>query len=295
MPREALTQKIDNYSRDQRIGDLPAETGLAGLTTVCARRPSAIRAMVYEPSVCLILQGSKETIIGEDRMTLSAGQSVVVSHMVPCVSQIVQATPAKPYVALVFELDLTLLRSLVDEVPPVPDRGGRGVRIGSIDTALLDAMARLFDLVEKPDEQTVMAPLIAREIHFRLLLGDSGLGLRRLLDRGSAASRISLAIAQLKEQFTESIVVADLAHAAGMSLSTFHTHFKSVTAKTPLQFQKELRLMEARRLLSAGGHNVSMAAFEVGYESPTQFSREYARKFGVSPKVDRRPMGLDIR
>lgn len=287
MSREALALKIDAHSRNKRIGDLPAATGLAGLNTVCARHPSEIRAMVYEPSVCLILQGSKETIIGEDRLTLSAGQSVVVSHMVPCISQIVQATPAQPYVALVFELDLTLLRSLIDEVPPMTDRGGRGVRIGMIDSALLDAMARLFDLVEKPGEQTVLAPLIAREIHFRLLLGDSGLGLRSLLDRGSAASRISLAIAHLKEQFAESIVVADLAQAAGMSISTFHTHFKSVTAKTPLQFQKELRLMEARRLLSAGEHNVSMAAFEVGYESPTQFSREYVRKFGVTPKTDR--------
>ena len=286
MSIEALAKKVDKHNKNKGNSDLPTPTDIAGLTAICARKPSAIQAMVYEPSVCLILQGSKETSIGEDQLTLSAGQSVVVSHMVPVVSQIVRATTEQPYVALVFELDLTILRSLVDEVPPAPENGGRGLRIGTIDAALLDAMDRLFDLLEKPDEQTVMAPLIAREIHFRLLLGDSGAGLRSLLDRGSAASRVTTAIAQLKERFTETMAVAELA-AAGMSLSTFHSHFKSVTAKTPLQFQKDLRLMEARRLLTSGEHNVSMAAFEVGYESPTQFSREYVRKFGVPPKADR--------
>ena len=287
MSTEALAEKVNELSNIKGSGDFPAPAGVAGLTTIRMREPSAMQAMVYEPSVCLILQGSKETTIGEDHLTLSAGQSVVVSHMVPVVSQVVQATPAKPYVALVFELDLGTLRSLVEEVPPASGDGGRGLQVGAIDEALLDAMARLFDLVDKPDEQKVMAPLISREIHFRLLLGDSGLVLRSLLDRGSAASRVSQAIAHLKERFTETMAVAELAEAAGMSLSTFHTRFKAVTAKTPLQFQKDLRLMEARRLLISGGHNVSMAAFEVGYESPTQFSREYARKFGVSPKADR--------
>lgn len=289
MSIESLAEKVNELSNNKGSGDFPAPAGVAGLITIRMRQPSAMQAMVYEPSVCLILQGSKETTIGDEHLTLSAGQSVVVSHMVPVVSQVVQATPAKPYVALVLELNLNLgtLRSLVEEVPPASRDGGRGLQVGSIDEALLDAMARLFDLVDKPDEQMVMAPLISREIHFRLLLGDSGSVLRSLLDRGSAASRISQAIAHLKERFTETMAVAELAEAAGMSLSTFHTRFKAVTAKTPLQFQKDLRLLEARRLLTSGGHNVSMAAFDVGYESPTQFSREYARKFGVSPKADR--------
>ena len=143
--------------------------------------------------------------------------------------------------------------------------------------------AGFFDLIDRPLEAKVMAPLVLREIHFRLLMAQHGGMLRQLLQRGSHASRLTKVLERIKNDYTAPLAVTELASIAGMSPSSFHEHFKALTATTPLQYQKNLRLIEARRLLLDCGHNVSSAAFEVGYESPTQFTREYTRKFGASP------------
>ena len=150
----------------------------------------------------------------------------------------------------------------------------------------MDAMGRFIDLLDRPLEAKVMQPLILREIHFRLLLDRHGSTLRQLLQRGSHVDRIAQAIARIQEDYTAPIAVAELASIAGLSLSSFHEHFKALTATTPLQYQKDLRLLKARHLLMNGAHSVANAAFEVGYESHTQFSREYSRKFGHSPRTD---------
>ena len=204
---------------------------------------------------------------------------------------VTEASTERPYVALVLDLDLSIVRSLCDEVgeTEIEQEGARSLAVGGQDDDLLQAMERLFALVERPLEAQVLAPLIRREIHFRLLLARHGGMLRQLVRRRSHASRVAQAIAHLRENASRSLSVGELARVAGMSPSSFHQHFKEVTDTTPLQYLKELRLLEARQRLLDGTHSVSEAAYDVGYESPTQFSREYSRRFGNSPRRDRRP------
>ncbi|MGK7926136.1 MAG: AraC family transcriptional regulator N-terminal domain-containing protein [Spirulina sp.] len=263
-------------------------TNLAGLIILRSRRPTEFEAVLYNPLLCLILQGAKETHLGMRRVSFTAGKSLIVSHQLPVISRVTEATEIMPYVALVLELDMGIVRSLYDEVSEVEieDEQARALSIGKTDEALIDAMGRLVDLLDRPFEAKVMFPLVLREIHFRLLLAQHGGMLRQLLRRGSHADRIAKAIACIKQDYASPLTVAELASVAGLSPSSFHEHFKALTATTPMQYQKDLRLLEARRLLRNGTHSVSNAAFEVGYESPTQFSREYSRKFGNSPRQD---------
>lgn len=243
-------------------------------------------AAIYDPIACLILQGEKQVAVGEQSVTLGPGMSLIVGHDLPVTSRITKADPKTPYRALLIVLDLEIVRSLYDEVreSAFQKTNDDVLGVGETDPALVDALGRYLALVNKPMEAKVMAPLILREIHFRLLLAPHGGMLRRLLRQDSHASRIGLAIEQIRRGFRTPLRVSELAEIAGMSTSSFHDHFRSVTATTPLQFQKELRLVEARRLLSDQNLQVSSVAFEVGYESPTQFSREYTRKFGVPPR-----------
>ena len=278
----------DRHADSQEVDMESYATGLAGLTILRSRKPTALEAVLYNPLLCLILQGRKETHLGMRRVSFSAGESLIVSHQLPVISRVIEATEMTPYVALVLELDLGIVRSLYDEVSEVEieEEQARALNVGKTDEALIDAMGRLVDLLDRPLEAKVMLPLVLREIHFRLLLARHGGMLRQLLRRGSHADRIAKAIAHIKQNYATPLTVAELASVAGLSPSSFHEHFKALTATTPLQYQKELRLLEARRLLMNGTHSVSSAAFEVGYESPTQFSREYSRKFGNSPRKD---------
>ncbi len=268
------------------------ETGLAGLKILRSYKLTALDAVLYHPLLCLVLQGCKEIHFGAHQVDIGAEQSLIVSHQLPVISRIKEATKMRPYVALVLELDMSILQSLYDEVYDevneikIKVKQTQALNVGKTNGALLDAMRRLVDLIEQPSEVKVMLPLILREIHFRLLLAGHGGTLRQLLRRGSHADHIAQAIAYIKQNYATSLSVAKLASIAGLSPSSFHDHFKKFTATTPLQYQKELRLIEARRLLIDGSHSVSSAAFEVGYESPTHFSREYSRKFGNSPRKD---------
>ena len=279
---------VDRHADSQKSGMELYATGLGGLTILRSCKPTALEAVLYNPLLCLILQGCKETHLGMHRVSFTAGESLIVSHQLPVISRVTKATKMTPYVALVLELDMGIVRSLYDEVSEVEiaEEHARAINVGKTDRALVDAMGRLVSLIDRPFESKVLLPLILREIHFRLLLAQHGGMLRQLLQRGSQADRIAKAIARIKQDYATSLTVADLASVAGLSPSSFHEHFKALTATTPLQYQKELRLLEARRLLMNGTHSVSSAAFEVGYESPTQFSREYSRKFGNSPRKD---------
>lgn len=251
------------------------------------RRPTTLDATFYSPVLCLILQGRKETIVGDRTIGFGPGESLIVSHGLPVVSRVTEATPERPYLAMILSLDLGILRSLYNELGEAQDEGlARSAQAHQTDSALLDALGRYLALTDNPIEAKVMAPLICKEIHFRLLLAPHGSMLRQLASHDSHASSIARAIERIRASFRGPLVVPELAQAAGMSASSFHKHFKSITETTPLQYQKDLRLLEARRLLQEGQHSVSDVAFEVGYESPTQFSREYARKFGASPRND---------
>lgn len=294
MTHRRVLERVQRYLLDLPP-EAPEQTELfedvPGLGLVRRTRTTAFEAALYEPIACLILQGRKETTIGDRRFEVGAGETIIVSHGLPVEARILEASPRRPYLSLVVRLDLTELRSLYDEIGDadapeaiVPS----AYAVGPTDEALIAVLERYVALYEEPDAARVLLPLVRRELHFRLLGTSHGAMLRRLLRRDSHASQISKAIEQLRAEFRDPLEVPRLARSVGMSASSFYKHFKNVTSTTPLQYHKDLRLMEARRLLLGGEHSVSTAAFEVGYESPTQFSREFARKFGAPPSASLR-------
>ncbi len=247
---------------------------------------TAFEAVVYNPVICLILQGRKEMTVGDQFVSLAEGDALLVSHDLPVTSRITDASAEAPYRALIFSLDVSILRSLYEQVGEAVTEAhdATSLAASAADPAWTEPMVRYLELMDAPLDAQVLGPMILKEIHYRLLLSPIGGMLRKLLSVDSHASRIAKSIQRIRASFREPLAVGDLAQAAGMSQSSFHEHFKSVTGTTPLQYQKDLRMIEARTLLERGIPSVSVAGFEVGYESPTHFSRDYSRKFGCSPK-----------
>ena len=211
--------RVCSYADAHGAPEVPFETGIEGFTLVRCRAPTALEAMVYSPLLCLVLQGRKESYLGEARVSFGRGDSLIVSLGVPTVSRVTEASRASPYVALALLLDMSLIRNLYDEAgeAEIADEQARAIVSGAADGPLVEAMGRLFDLVERPLEQRVLLPLLRREIHFRLLLARHGGMLRRLSHRDSHASRIARALSRIRRDFAEPLKVAELADAAGMS------------------------------------------------------------------------------
>jgi AraC-like DNA-binding protein len=251
---------------------------------------SDLNATLYEPVLCLILQGSKKVAVGDREIEFGAGESLVVSHELPVVSRITRATKDKPYLALVLGINLNIIRSLYEEFgeSAMLMDGSRSFEVDQVSDDLLDSLYRLVNASQNKIDSLVLFSQILREVHFRLLQARYGGMLRELLRVDSRASNISKAISIIRSQFMDTLSVPDLAKSVGMSTSSFHQHFKSITESTPLQYQKDLRLLEARRLITTERESVTSAALKVGYESPNQFSREYTRKFGINPSSDGR-------
>ncbi len=247
---------------------------------------TVFEAVVYNPVICLILQGQKEMSVGQQSIELNEGDVLLVSHDLPVASKITQASVERPYLALIFSLDLSILRGLYEQVGEAATNKDHATSLSAskAEPAWTAPMVRYLELMHAPMDVQVLGPMILKEIHYRLLLSPIGGMLRNLLSVDSHASRVAKSIQQIRSNFRKPLVVGELAQVAGMSQSSFHEHFKSVTGTTPLQYQKDLRMIEARTLLQRGVPSVSFAGFEVGYESPTQFSRDYSRKFGCSPK-----------
>ncbi len=288
-----LTHFIELYSR-YCVDNSNAFQDLPGLSVFRRDDVSDIEAVIYNPVICLILQGSKVTAIGDQIVELQPGDALLVSHDLPVVSRITKASAQEPYLALILSLDLGLARSLYDQISdaPVTDTAARSLAAGPADPGWLAPLVRYFELIENPLDAKVLGPSTLREIHYRLLLSPIGKMLRNLIVTDSHASRVAKAIQKVRAEFRSPLGISDLASAAGMSASSFHTHFKSVTGTTPLQYQKDLRLIEARALLVDRNNTVSEAAYAVGYESPTHFSRDYSRKFGLPPSRDVAPLVL---
>ena len=287
VPESLINAVFDHVQNAGGLG-IGCETGVDGLYAIANTQTTECSAAFYEPIMCLVLRGAKEAYMRERVVRYGAGDVLIVSHAVPVEAAVIKASTEEPYTALALRLDLSLARSVYDEIGEVgeTEQSGLSLNAAASDTALIDAMSRLFQLSDDPVEARTLAPLVLKEIHFRLLRAGHGGMLRQLLRRDSTASRISKTIAIIRGNYKSSIAVTELASECGMSVSAFHEHFKSVTATTPLQYQKDLRLLEARRLLlSSDGVSVATAAYEVGYESPTQFSREFSRKFGLSPRL----------
>jgi AraC-like DNA-binding protein len=274
--------------------DAPGETALAhsasGMHFLRHTAPTGQDATVYRPLLCLVLQGSKEVGTSSRTLRVGLGQSLVVSHALPVVSRITEAAANQPYVALVFPIDLDLLRGLAPDVPPRAGQGSRdpfSISLCPGDPRMEDALLRYLHQCDSLETRRLLAPITAREIHARLLLGPHAEPLQRLLWHETTASRIFAATRAIQSDLARPLAVGDLAQQVGMSSSAFFEHFKAVTGTSPLQYQKDLRLLRARESLRQTDAKVSDIAFAVGYESSAQFSREYARKFGVPPRQDR--------
>jgi len=245
---------------------------------------------LYQPLLCLVLQGAKEVGTIAQTLTIADGQSLMVSHTLPVTSRITKATSNRPYIALVLPIDLDLLRSLAPSAPAMSSSSPKdpfSISLCQTDLELEDALFRYLAQTETEHSRTLLAPITLREIHARLLIGAHGEQLQKLLWHETTASRIHRATQHIQTNLSTTIVIADLAGRVGMSSSAFFEQFKAITGTSPLQYQKDLRLLQARDALRTTGSKISEIAFGVGYESSAQFSREYSRKFGRSPRQDR--------
>ncbi|MDQ7990440.1 MAG: AraC family transcriptional regulator [Candidatus Dactylopiibacterium sp.] len=257
-----------------------------GLAFYRHEAPTAPLSCLYEPTVCVVAQGVKCVTLGEERYVYDARNYLISSLHLSGFVQILEASPARPYLGLALRLDLGELAALVlDSQLPPPRRQAprRGMATGEASLPLISAFQRLVDLQAEPEDVPILAPVIRREIFYRLLVGEQGGRLRQMATAGSQPHQIALALDWLRTHFREPLAVEALATRVGMSASSFYHHFRAITALSPLQFQKQLRLQEARRLMLEGHLEAATAAFQVGYESPSQFSREYARLFGEPP------------
>jgi AraC-like DNA-binding protein len=286
---EALKRAVRAYAARHANQDGLALTPIPGLRMMCVDEPRAATHSIYRPLVCLVLQGKKHLSVGLREAVFSAGQTVIVGVDMPVVGRIVEASRDEPYLAVAIELEISLLRELAATMPSVrPQRPSemRTLFVEDSEAAALDCALRLMRLLDRPEAVPVLRPGIVRELHYWVLAGPQGGDLRSLVAPDSYASRLVVAIDMLRADFRRRVPIERLATAAGMSLTAFHKHFKLMTSLTPLHYQKRLRLIEARRLMLDESYSATSAAFEVGYESVSQFTREYHRLYEAPPKRD---------
>ena len=248
-----------------------------------------VTPVVYDPSLCIMLQGEKEVYLNNDKLVYDPLSYLLVPVTVPVSGKVTKASVDKPYLALKMTIDLKELADLVIDLGGRVERSQYQVKamsVGRVDEALLSAVSRMVQLLDKPSDIPVLYPLLKREILYRLLLGDLGSQLRDFMLLDSQGHRISKVIEILRKKFNEPLRIKDLADEVHLSESALFQAFKAVTAMSPLQYQKKLRLNEARRIMLQEGIEAATASYKVGYESPSQFSREYSRLFGAPPKAD---------
>lgn len=264
------------------------ETGIPRVAMVQGRIPEHQLAAVYEPMLNLILTGSKTMSVGEQTYHYDPATYFVMSVDLPAVGQVYPSAEGKPYLAVSLTLEPKVVATLIADLPK-PAGGAlysSGFSVAPVTDELLDAWRRMLGLMDKPDEIAALSPVYEREILFRVLQGPLGWMLRDIATPDAALARVGVAVNWLRTNFHKSVRIEELAEMAALSVSAFHRHFKAVTALSPLQFQKRIRLLNARYSLLAGEGNITSVAFGVGYESPAQFSREYASFFGAPPSKD---------
>lgn len=282
---EALGRRIARWTELEEF----CATTIPGLSLFRRSAPTEPMTGMYEPSLCLVAQGAKQVQLGDDTYVYDAQHYLITSVHLPTVVQITEASPERPYLGLRLTFDQReIVQLMADSTlpPPRPQQSSRGMATSRVTLPLVSAVQRLVELLETAEDIPILAPIIQREILYRLLVGEQGARLRQIAVAGSQGQQIARAIEWLKNNFSQPLRIDDLAAQASMSSSTFHHHFRSMTALSPLQYQKQLRLQEARRLMLAERLDAANAAFQVGYESPSQFSREYNRLFGAPPVRD---------
>ena len=283
MNQTTIEQLLNTLPKNKTI-----ESAVSGLYFYCADRPSRTVSYIQEPSICIVLQGAREIYLGTDCQRFDDSHLMFCPVDIPLSMHIKHASITNPVIVLSMRLNLTMISEVLAQIPSRlrTDNAHLGIK-WPLDDAILAAFERLIHLLNYPDDIKFLSSLIHQEIYYRLLLAEQGDKLTQLVVNDSHARRISQATDWMKAHLNEPIVVEALAHKCGMSVSGFHQHFKEITQLSPLQYQKTLRLTEARRLIQINEAQISQLAMQVGYESPSQFSREYKRLFGISPSDDR--------
>lgn len=285
----SLFEAITAYIEAQGGGQGVFPTPIGSFNIVRSFKERMRMRQVYKPSICVVLQGAKEIIVGEDTLRYGAMECLAVGMTLPATGHIVEASPDAPYTGLTLELDVAMIRDVLEQLeapPPPPASSGPCLFVRRVDEPLAECVLRLLRMCDTPKAIPILFPSVMREICYWLLSGPNGGELCKLVEPESNAARIAKALHLMHENIARTLRMEELAEVARMSLSSFHQHFKAMTSMTPLQFQKQLRLLEARRLMVMEDANVAEAAYQVGYESASQFSREYSRMFGVAPKRD---------
>jgi len=283
--RAELAQLVERFVS----GDGVHPTAIESLYFIRCAEPGEKTWGVHKPALCIIVQGGKEVRLADELYCYDPLHYLVVSVTLPVAGCVVRASSHEPYMCIRLDIDPSLIAGLISESDPfgeIDEATQRGLYLDRIDAPLLDATLRLVRLLGNPKDIPVLAPLALREIFYRLLCGPQGQHLQEIALQGSQSHRVTRAIEWLNQNYVEPLRIDDLARRVNLSSSSLHHRFKALTAMSPLQYQKQLRLQEARRLLMAEGLEVSVAGYRVGYESPSQFSREYSRLFGASPVKD---------
>ncbi|QQR38708.1 AraC family transcriptional regulator [Devosia rhizoryzae] len=285
----ALLDAVSAFVASEGGGEGYFPMPMAGVHVLRSFHEVEANHALYRPSLCVVVQGGKQFLYGDLQLDYGTMQALVVSMDMPATGRIVAASADEPFIGVTIDFDPAVLRDVLEHLdtpPALPTGEAPAMFVEDISTALADTIARLVRLAETPQAIPVLYPAIQREIYFWLLTGPHGREICRLALPETHLTRIAKAIKMLREQYSKALPVELLASAAGMSNSSFHQHFKALTSMTPLQYQKQLRLLEARRLMMSDAFTVSDAAYRVGYESVSQFSREYSRAFGTAPKRD---------
>ncbi len=283
--RNKLTQLVEKFSSKEGLND----TIIPNVSFFKATEINTPLPTVYNPSLCIIVQGSKDVLLGRHLYHYGTGEYLVASVDLPVIGNITEAKESKPYLVIKIDIDINLLSELLIHIEHSSTENNRsecGLFIGKVNQTLGESVLRLIQLLETPKDISALAKQMLREIYYRILCGKHSNMVAQVAMKGSHMQRISSVIQKLKRDFHLSVTMDELAEFAGMSNSSFYSHFKSVTTMSPLQFQKSIRLMEARNIMMTNGTDASSTAYQVGYESTSQFSREYTRMFGNPPKRD---------
>ncbi|MGM0900286.1 MAG: AraC family transcriptional regulator N-terminal domain-containing protein [Bacillota bacterium] len=287
--QQDLAKLIKRYSEQNRSH----ETAIPSLFFYHEPNTTEPRYRVFKPSFCVIVQGEKEYMLGQERFRYSLGDYFVASVDLPISGQVIKAAPNAPYLSLKLEFNpVEIVEFLSDADMKVGAKKNvkRAISVNKLDSSLFDAVVRLTNLLDNPKDIPVLAPLFKKEILYRVLQGPHGDALKQMAIKGNSAYRIRDAIEFIIKHYNQSFKIEELAERANMSIASFHRHFKEITTMSPIQFQKQLRLQEARRMLMSELTDAADVAFRIGYESPSQFSREYSRMFGSPPSVDIKQM-----
>ncbi len=283
-----LAKAVTRYTNSQE-GESLFATAIDGLTILRSDHEISHPHIIIKPALCIVAQGAKWTMFGDRRFDYSAGQALVVSVEAPASGRVIQASPSEPYLGVIIELDLGVMREVMEglDSPLVVEGNARnGIFVTAVNPSVADCALRAVRLLDAPKAIPMLYPLIMREICYWLLTGPHGGEVAKMTLATNHTRRVITAIHALRDRYAEPVRIEELASIAQLSPSAFHRQFKALTSMTPLQYQKQLRLLEARRLMASSIANVETAAFQVGYESPSQFSREYSRMFGTSPRRD---------